>query len=104
MADVFEGWPTDDESLHVALKVPLSDLPEPVKELFLREAAAARRVASEHVVRVLDYGDNPSFIALEFIDGPTLDEVLHTWDREHRERADTELVPLYSQLARAMRV
>ena len=45
---------------------------------FEREAELAQRIDSIHVVKVLDYGfrDKVPFLALEYIDGPSLYEAL----------------------------
>jgi serine/threonine protein kinase len=103
MAEVYEGWAKDDPTVHVALKVPLPHLSREGADLFLREAQAAQRVSGPHVVPVVDWGQSPDFIAFEFIDGPTLDTELHTWQREQRVRGDRELVPLFRQLVAAMK-
>src|SRR5262245_903569 len=48
------------------------------RQMFAREAEAARRIEHPNVVRVLDQGDEDSFayLVMEFINGPTLREQL----------------------------
>jgi serine/threonine-protein kinase len=65
----------------VALKVLLPGLAgDPtVVERFMREARAAARLKSEHVVLILDVGSLPTrqpYIVMEFLDGRDLDVVL----------------------------
>jgi serine/threonine-protein kinase len=60
------------------LKLNLMDHPH-IVERFMREARAAVRLKNEHVVRVLDVGTLPTqqpYIALEFLDGTDLAELL----------------------------
>ena len=74
MAEVFAGTAEDNPDINVAIKVPYADLDQEVRDLFLREAEAARRIAGDKVVRIVDWGDQPPFIAFEFIRGRTLAE------------------------------
>jgi hypothetical protein len=77
MADVYLGESVGKPKLDVALKVPRSDLPPDLDaEMFLREAAAAAQVHHANVVSVVDWGQQPPFIAFEFIEGETLDRVI----------------------------
>jgi len=66
----------------VAIKVLLANLAGSanIVERFMREARAAVRLKSEHVVRVKDVGALPSsqpFIVMEFLDGTDLEALLH---------------------------
>jgi serine/threonine-protein kinase len=66
----------------VAIKVlqaGLADNPT-VVERFMREARAAVKLKSEHVIRVLDVGTLPTkqpYIVMEFLDGKDLEILLH---------------------------
>jgi serine/threonine-protein kinase len=65
----------------VAVKVLLVDIAngEEIVERFVREAQAAARVRSDHVVRVMDAGSLDSglpFLVMEYLEGCDLDEVL----------------------------
>lgn len=65
----------------VAVKVLLVDIAngEEIVERFVREAQAAARVKSDHVVRVMDAGSLDSglpFLVMEYLEGCDLDEVL----------------------------
>jgi serine/threonine-protein kinase len=65
----------------VAVKVLLVDIAngEEIVERFVREAQAAARVKSDHVVRVMDAGSLESglpFLVMEYLEGCDLDEVL----------------------------
>lgn len=102
MADVYFGTIRDRSDERVAIKVPRADLDERVKELFLREAEAAMRVSGEHVVRVIDWGDQPPFIAFEFIDGGTLDEDLRQRANHGSPRDPSNLVLEMRQLVAAL--
>jgi len=53
-------------------------------EQFLREGEAAMRIRGEHAVRVLDEGRLESgapYLVLEYVEGPTLEEVASQWGR-----------------------
>jgi serine/threonine-protein kinase len=65
----------------VAVKVLLVDIAngEEIVERFVREAQAAARVRSDHVVRVMDAGSLDSglpFLVMEYLEGCDLDDVL----------------------------
>src|SRR5437016_4990110 len=97
MGDVFLGTRHDDLSEIVAIKVPLSNLPPDVRDLFLREAEAARQVDHANVVKVVDWGKAPPFIALEFAEGGTLaTEVARRQPGQHW--TEPELITLFRQL------
>ena len=103
MADVYLGTRRDaPEASAVAIKVPSSRVPEPARDLFLREAEAAHRVSGPNVVQVVDWGDTPPFIAFEFVEGSTLAEDLRTRQGGRRFWSGSELVDLYRQLVAAM--
>jgi hypothetical protein len=72
MAEVYYGTRKDDPAVRVAIRIPLPELPPSAQAVFLPEAEAASQVSSSQVVRVVDWGDQPSFIAYEFIDCITL--------------------------------
>jgi eukaryotic-like serine/threonine-protein kinase len=62
----------------VALKVLRRGWSASARSRFLKEAAAARRVASPHTARLIDAdvsGDRP-YIVSEYIDGPSLQQVV----------------------------
>ncbi len=66
----------------VAIKVLLPDLAgnPTVVERFMREARAAVRLKSEHVVRVSDVGSLPTnqpYIVMEFLDGTDLEAIVN---------------------------
>lgn len=74
MADVYLATVDGDAQVLAAIKQPKGSLPPDVSgEMFLREAEAASRIDHQNVVRVVDFGDEPPFIAFEFVDGQTLD-------------------------------
>jgi len=81
MGVVFLGF---DESLDrkVALKVmlPRFAAQATAKERFLREARAAAKVKSDHVINLYEVGeaDGVPFIAMEYLQGQPLDEFLKT--------------------------
>jgi serine/threonine protein kinase len=83
----------------VALKVMRADLrtDRALVRRFEREARAAAKVRSSHVVDVFDLGDLPDgdhFIAMEFLEGESL------WDRLQREGplSPEDLAPIATQL------
>jgi eukaryotic-like serine/threonine-protein kinase len=102
MGEVYVGHRVDAPDEHFALKVPLPQFAADV-DVFLREAEAAARVSGPNVVRVIDWGDPPPFIAFEFIEGTTLDKVLRERGGEERFWSETELVGVYAQLVDALR-
>jgi hypothetical protein len=103
MAEVYLGSCRERPGVNYAIKVPLTTLPSEVRDLFLREAEAGGRVSSPHVVPVIDWGDNPPFIAFEYVEADTLAAVLR-----RRIGADEfwpldELLELYLQLVSGMK-
>lgn len=102
MAEVYLGTRLDDPTQYVAIKVPLSGLGDSERQMFLREAEAAQRVSDPHVVGVVDWGDDPPFIAFEFVQGPTLAKELHTRQTERRRWDEAGLIGIYRQLVEAM--
>jgi serine/threonine-protein kinase len=65
----------------VAVKILASDASkdDELRERFLREATAAMKLRSEHVVRVLDVGEIEAgvpFIVMEYLEGANLSELL----------------------------
>ena len=106
-AAVFEGL---DERLDrpVALKIMhphFADDPRFVTRAE-REAKAAARLHDPHVVAVLDQGrtdDGVLYLVLEFVDGPTLREVVAREAPMDPHRALELLVPVLRGLARAHR-
>jgi serine/threonine-protein kinase len=68
---------------------------------FVREAIASARIASPHVVRVLDAGDvagGSAYIAMEFVDGRTLGDVLD----DERVLAPARAARVIAQVAQAL--
>ncbi len=102
MAEVYVGQQRDDPNVHVAIKVPLPGLDPAVAELFLREAEAARRISNRHVVSVVDWGDQPPFIAFEFIEGVTLSQEIYARKADGRSWPEGKLIGLYHELAVGM--
>lgn len=102
MAEVYLGTRDDAPDTHVAIKVPRGDLDQVIRALFLREVEAALRVSGRHVVRVVDWGEEPPFVAFEFIEGGTLAEALQNRQREQRLYSEADLVDLYRQLVEGM--
>src|SRR5262249_23779788 len=106
MAEVLFGQSVSDPKRAVAIKVPLPDLPQDVRALFLREAAAAQRVNDARVVPVIDFGDaageTPPFIAFEFIDAPTLGKEIARRARDARPMSVGEFLPLALELIGAL--
>jgi len=55
------------------------------RQRLLREAAAAQRLSSEHVVRILDVGERPEdgapYLVMEYLTGDAVDEVLRVRGR-----------------------
>src|SRR4051812_27210446 len=75
----------------VALKVLFPELSaDPTfVERFRREAQAAANLNHPNIVSVFDWGeaDNTYFIVMEYVDGPTLRDLLRTEGRLHPDRA-----------------
>lgn len=72
-------WEAEDERLgsRVAVKVlhPALLTQQGIRERFLQEARVLGRVRSEHVVHVIDIGEEPSgivFFAMEYVEGESL--------------------------------
>ena len=105
MGTVFRGW---DPKLKrtVALKTVKLDLGKAMmwrKDMIsrlLNEAVMAARFSHPNIVSVFDVGDQPpnAFIAMEFVEGPSLDQLLGQQDR----LTPREVVHLALQVARAL--
>lgn len=83
----------------VALKVPRPGVSAPlelVRECFLREARAAARLEHPGIITVHDVGDDPVFIAMEFVPGPTLAR----WQR--RARSCGEVLDVFRHVGGAL--
>ena len=94
MGAVYEG---ENERIHrrVAIKVLHSSVSgkEDVVQRFEREAQAAGRIGSEHIVEVLDLGNLPTgerFMVMEFLDGESLGDRI----KKRKRMAPQELAPL----------
>ncbi|MBI4956150.1 MAG: serine/threonine protein kinase [Myxococcales bacterium] len=82
----------------VAIKVLHSSVAEKrdVVQRFEREAQAAGRIGSEHIVEVLDLGNLPTgerFMVMEFLDGESLSDRI----KSRRRMSPEEMVPLLVQ-------
>ncbi|MBS2013275.1 MAG: serine/threonine protein kinase [Deltaproteobacteria bacterium] len=76
----------------VALKLLRADAERSAEtvEAFTREVRAASKLRSEHVARVLDVGEDPSFgpyMVMELLEGSTLQDVLKSTGRLSPQRA-----------------
>src|SRR4051812_16814548 len=83
----------------VAIKVLHPQIAQKADTLrrFEREAQAAGRIGSEHIVEVLDLGELPSggrFMVMEFLEGTTLDQRIRSRGRLTPEEA----TPIVAQL------
>src|SRR6476469_1729689 len=78
-------------------------------ERFVREARAAARLSHPHVVNVFDQGDDPSigggtvFLAMEYVPGHTLRDVIRKEAPMAPVRAMALIEPVLSALAAAHR-
>jgi serine/threonine protein kinase len=102
MGEVLFGR-TSDGSQEVAIKRPLAAIAPENRDLFLREAEAAARAAGPGVVRVVDWGDAPPFIAYELIRDPTLEREIIRRRAANEPWSVSELVNAYSQLVAALK-
>ena len=94
----------------VALKFLRSDDPDQV-DRFQREARAQGRIEHDHVCRVYDVGevDGRPYIAMQFIEGRTLNELAPGLSLERKvrvieqvaEAAQAASAPLFSMASRA---
>ncbi|MCK5798587.1 MAG: serine/threonine protein kinase, partial [Deltaproteobacteria bacterium] len=81
MGTVYLAWQSTMER-HVAIKIlrrDLQDTPQLVKR-FQREARAAAQLAHPNIITVFSVGetdDERPFIVMEYIDGPSLDDLTH---------------------------
>lgn len=102
MAEVFRAK-SKDGALEVAIKKPRASLRSEDKVPFLREAEAAAKAAGPGVVRVIDWGEDPPFIAYELVSDPTLAAEI---DRRQKAAAKwnvAEQATLFFQLVAAMK-
>jgi serine/threonine protein kinase len=102
MGAVYEG---ENTRIHrrVAIKVLHSAVAENAEAVqrFEREAQAAGRIGSEHIVEVLDLGTLPNgdrYMVMEFLDGESLSERIRVRGR----MAPAELYPLAVQMLEAL--
>jgi serine/threonine protein kinase len=100
--DVYRGTLIETGAT-VAIKLPRATLPQPEVAVFLREAEIAARVHSPRAVRVLDWGDAPPFIAMEFIDAPTFYELIHDRKTKNSPWPEPDLVSMAIDLAQALK-
>jgi len=98
MGAVYEG---ENVRIHrrVAIKVLHSGIAsnQDAVQRFEREAQAAGRIGSEHIVEVLDLGNLPDgdrYMVMEFLEGDTLSTRIHARGR----LTPRELVPLFHQV------
>jgi Protein kinase domain/GAF domain len=91
MAEVFLAWQVGPGGFErkVALKRPLPHVSEEPNAVaaFLDEARLAAQLKHPNIAQVYDVGENAGryFIVMEFVDGPSLRQVLRTL-RERKER------------------
>ncbi|MBI1947194.1 MAG: protein kinase [Deltaproteobacteria bacterium] len=74
----------DAQGRNAALKLVHSHLlhVEEVRERFLREARATQRLRHKNIVGVLDVGEHdPAYLAIEFVDGGTIHDLLRALKR-----------------------
>ena len=105
MGAVYEG---ENVRIHrkVAIKVLHSGVAENVDAVqrFEREAQAAGRIGSDHIVEVLDLGnlsDGERFMVMEYLDGESLSQRIQTRVRLAPEEAAPLMVQLLDGLAAA---
>ncbi|HEY3409819.1 MAG TPA: serine/threonine-protein kinase [Propionicimonas sp.] len=100
-------WAATDEVLErkVALKVthPREFQKHAVTERFKAEARYAAQLSHPNIVEVFDFGghDGLTFLVMEFIEGPTLAEMLAAEGPMDGDRVRTILLQLAGALARA---
>jgi len=101
------------EALHlrldvrVAIKVLEPRLAEDPRQRqrFLREARAAARIPSDHVVKIMDFGEEPlAFFVMEFLDGRDLAAILRDEGRLDWRRAQALVLPVMQALHAAHEV
>jgi serine/threonine-protein kinase len=102
MGEVWRGYHRGLD-LPVAVKLLAQDFvsQDDVRERFRREARAAAKIESPHVVRYLDYGetaDGRPFIVMEWLTGVTLQQLLD----EQGPLAPRKVAFIVEQLARAL--
>ncbi|MBX3191808.1 MAG: protein kinase [Labilithrix sp.] len=89
----------------VAIKMMLPKLTDRgAEERFLREAQAAVKIRSEHVVRVLDVADLPDrtpYIVMEYLEGTDLSALLRRHGPLHPERAVDYVLQASEAIAKA---
>src|SRR5262245_38522951 len=104
MGEIYEGL-APDLSRQVAIKRVLKgdDSPD-LRELFLREVAVAATLEHPNVVEVIDAGvSGPDlYLVMEFVDGPSLAEVLEALRRARRLLPIEIVCGLMAQIARGL--
>lgn len=103
MATIYRAW---DETLerHVAVKVLHPHLADDASVLarFRTEARHAAALVHPHIVHVYDQGDAAlPYIVMEYVDGPSLRQVLHDRGRLSPAEALSLVEPVCLALARA---
>lgn len=99
---VYRARDLEDGSV-VAVKMPQRHLSADQLSIFLREAEMAQRVESQYVVRVLAWGNDPQFIALEYVAEPTLASVIADRRRDGKPWSEAELRNLFTQMSKGVR-
>lgn len=104
MAEVFSG--THAAFGQVAMKLILPGLARDAEfsEMFWDEARITSRLDHPHVVRVLDYGrvDGQLYMALEYVDGPSLARVLRKSAKSQSPLSPGALLTIITQLLTAL--
>ena len=76
---------------HVAIKVLITGLDnDDMRDRFSREARSAGRLRHPNIVTIFDVGEHAGrpFIAMEYIDGSTLDDIIQRREPLPLERAE----------------
>jgi serine/threonine-protein kinase len=105
MAMVYRGYqPMIDRYVAIKLVRPHFAAAQEFMVRFQREATAIAKLRHSNIVQVFDFGieEGRYYMVLEFIDGPTLKQVLHRARAEGRRLPLDQVLPITTDVAAAL--
>lgn len=104
MGEIYEGFAPELDRKVAVKRVLKSDDSTDLKDLFLREVAVAAALEHPNVVEVIDAGSagGDLYLVMEFVDGPSLAEVVEALRRQGKLLPIELTCGLVAQIARGL--